>query len=93
MNIMNDVDKPGSDIETYVATLDRLLLEKVEKINSVRNRLFKFRIMLKEEEVLANKFSNSNYGFEYDDNKEKNFANEYADDYYEDDYYNYNDGD
>ena len=92
MNIINDVDKPGSDIETYTATLDKLLLEKVEKINSVRNRLYKFRVMLKDEEVLASKFSNSNYGYEYDGNKEKIFANEYADEDYEEDYYNYNNG-
>ena len=92
MNIINDVDRPGSDIETYTSTLDKLLLEKVEKINSVRKRLYKFRVMLKDEEVLASKFSNSNYGYEYDVNKDKNFENAYADEDYEDDYYNYNNG-
>jgi hypothetical protein len=84
MNIINEVDKPGSDIEIYTSTLDKLLLDKVEKINSLRKRLYRFRIMLKDEEILASKFSNSNYG------QEKNYNNnQYVDEEYEDDYYNY----
>jgi hypothetical protein len=91
MNIINDVDKPGSDIEIYTSNLDKLLLDKVEKINSLRKRLFKFRVMLKDEEVLASKFANSNYGNEYDLNKDKNFDIVYGDEEYEEDPYNYND--
>jgi hypothetical protein len=84
MNIINEVDKPGSDIEIYTSTLDKLLLDKVEKINTLRKRLFRFRVMLKDEEILASKFSNSNYG------QEKNYDNNaYCDEDYEDDYYNY----
>jgi len=91
MNIINDVDKPGSDIEIYTSNLDKLLLDKVERINSLRKRLYKFRAMLKDEEILASKFANSNYGNEYDLNRDKNFDNLYVDEEYEDDAYNYND--
>lgn len=85
MNIINEVDKPGSDIEIYTSTLDNLLLDKVEKINSLRKRLYRFRIMLKDEEILASRFSNSNYG-----QQEINYDNNpYVDGDYEDDYYNY----
>lgn len=91
MNIINDVDKPGSDIEIYTTNLDKLLLDKVERINSLRKRLYRFRTMLKDEEILASKFANSNYGNEYDLNRDKNFDNLYVDEEYEDEAYNYND--
>ena len=60
MNLINEVDKPGSDIENYVVNLDKVLLDKVRKINEIRQRLRKFRIMLKDEEALSAKFINSN---------------------------------
>ena len=60
MNLINEVDKPGSDIENYVVNLDKVLLDKVSKINDTRQRLKKFRIMLKDEEALSAKFINSN---------------------------------
>lgn len=60
MNLINEVDKPGSDIENYVVNLDKVLLDKVKKITDIRQRLKKFRIMLKDEEALSAKFINSN---------------------------------
>ena len=60
MNLINEVDKPGSDIENYVINLDKVFFEKVKKINDIRQRLKKFRIMLKDEEALSAKFINSN---------------------------------
>ena len=60
MNLINEVDKPGSDIENYVVNLDKVLLDKVSRINDIRQRLKKFRIMLKDEEALSAKFINSN---------------------------------
>ncbi len=57
MSLINDVDKPGSEIENYVSTLDKLLADKVDKINSLRSRLQKFNILLKDEEALASKFN------------------------------------
>jgi len=51
------VDKPGSDIDHYVSSLDKLFQEKAERIQNARARLFKLHKMLKEEEVLAKKFT------------------------------------
>ncbi len=56
MKFVNEVDRPGSDIDEYTAGLDKLLLKEIEKIQNIRNRLTKFRIMLKDEECLSNKF-------------------------------------
>lgn len=36
MQLLNDVDKPGSDVEAYVASLDKLLQEKIAMITSMR---------------------------------------------------------
>jgi hypothetical protein len=75
MGLINEVDKPGSDIENYVVTLDRLLADKVDKINSLRGRLQKFNIMLKDEEALANKFNNNADILEVYDFEKKNYDN------------------
>jgi kinesin family protein 2/24 len=58
MNLINEVDRPGSDITQYVSNLDKQLAGKIDKINMLRSRLHKFNILLKDEEALANKFSN-----------------------------------
>lgn len=74
MNLINEVDKPGSDIENYVVNLDKVLLEKVEKISKIRQRLKKFRVMLKDEEALSANFMNNNNDFleEFEKNEKKN---------------------
>jgi kinesin family protein 2/24 len=56
MKFLHEVDKPGSDIEEYTTNLDKLLVNEIKKITELRTRLNKFRIMLKDEEVLANIF-------------------------------------
>ena len=53
---LHEVDKPGSDIEEYTTNLDKLLVNEIKKITELRTRLNKFRIMLKDEEILANIF-------------------------------------
>jgi hypothetical protein len=57
MSLINDVDRPGSDISQYVTSLDKHLADKIEKINSIRSRLNKFNVLLKDEEALAQKFA------------------------------------
>ena len=57
MLLINEVDKPGSDIDSYVSSLDKILQEKADKIQNIRANLFKFHKMLKEEEILAKKFT------------------------------------
>ena len=56
MEYIHKVDKLGSDINYYTSSLDKLLLEEMNRIQKLRNRLTKFRIMLKDEECLSNKF-------------------------------------
>ena len=56
MKYLHEVDKPGSDIEEYTTNLDKLLLNEIKKIYQLRLKLNKFRIMLKDEETLANIF-------------------------------------
>ena len=57
MAILNEVDKPGSDIDLYVNSLDKLLLEKQNKIINLRKKLYNLYTKLKDEEALSNKFS------------------------------------
>ena len=54
MKFLHEVDKPGSDIEEYTSNLDKLLINEIQKIYQLRRELNKFRIMLKDEETLAN---------------------------------------
>ena len=53
MSYIHEVDKPGSDIEEYTNNLDKILLKEISVISSLRERLNKFRIMLKDESALA----------------------------------------
>ena len=36
MGLLNEVDKPGSDVEDYVSNLDKILAEKMEMIANMR---------------------------------------------------------
>lgn len=54
MMLLHEVDKPGSDIEEYVSSLDAVLLHKMELISVVRQRLVDFYTHLKMEENLQN---------------------------------------
>ena len=56
MNCIHEVDKPGSDIEIYTTNLDKLLSKEIQAITNLRERLNKFRIMLKDESAFANLF-------------------------------------
>jgi kinesin family protein 2/24 len=56
MMLLHEVDKPGSDVDEYVDSLDALLAHKMEIVSGLRNRVLKFREHLKEEELLSKKF-------------------------------------
>ena len=49
MSLLNDVDNPGSDVESYVNHLDKLLLQKIDMIHSIRQNLIDFHTHLKTE--------------------------------------------
>lgn len=53
MNLLNVVDKPGSDVEKYVSDLDRELLRKISVITKLREQLLTFHKHLKTEEKMA----------------------------------------
>jgi len=56
MMLLHEVDKPGSDVDEYVDSLDAILLHKLEIISMLRGRLVNFREHLREEEILSKKF-------------------------------------
>jgi len=56
MMLLHEVDKPGSDVDEYVESLDAILAHKMELIAGLRGRLLSFREHLKEEEFLSKKF-------------------------------------
>jgi len=53
MTLLNEVDKPGSDVEVYARGLDRVLLKKIQIITDLRERLLNFFSHLKTEEHMS----------------------------------------
>lgn len=53
MQLLNAVDKPGSDVEEYINNLDEILKTKMEMIASLRNQLVDFHKHLKTEECMS----------------------------------------
>ena len=72
MNYIHEVDKPGSDIEEYTTNLDKLLYKEIQVISQLRTRLNKFRIMLKDENALANLFDDEEIILGADEGFDKN---------------------
>jgi len=56
MQLLQDVDKPGSDIDTYVTNLDSLLALKMSAIAELRTKLGTFKEHLNQEHTLSKKF-------------------------------------
>lgn len=48
--LLHDVDKPGSDIEEYLDSLDAILSHKVDIITHLSKKIKEFRSHLREEE-------------------------------------------
>ena len=53
MGLLNDVDKPGSDVEDYVNNLRGILQNKMEMIARMQNQLNEFHKHLKTEEAMS----------------------------------------
>ena len=70
MNGIHEVEKPGSNIEEYTNNLDKLLSNEMENIIKLKNRLNKFRILLKDESALANLFGDEEVIVDSNDNNE-----------------------
>lgn len=75
MSLLNEVDKPGSDVAQYVKDLDKMLVDKVYMILNMRKQLMQFHKNLKTEEHMSKLYEQTremeqefnNYGNEYDD--------------------------
>jgi kinesin family protein 2/24 len=72
MNGIHEVEKPGSDIEQYTNNLDNLLSKEINIIMKLKNRLNKFRILLKDENALAKLFGDEEIILGGDDGFEQN---------------------
>ena len=56
MALLQEVSKPGSDVEEYVKGLNAILEHKQEIISVLRSRLMGFYYHLKQEEELSKQF-------------------------------------
>jgi len=56
MVVLHEVDKPGSNIEEYISSLDEMLLHNINIATGIRKQLKTFEKHLKEEEDLSQKF-------------------------------------
>jgi kinesin family protein 2/24 len=52
MQLLRDVDKPGSEVEKYVVKLDEVLLMKIKKLEDLRKDVHDFYSNIKTEEML-----------------------------------------
>lgn len=53
---LNNVDRPGSDVDAYVAGIDRILRLKAQYIGDIRQRVDCFKEHLQQEDTLSRKF-------------------------------------
>lgn len=53
MQLLNEVDQPGSDVEQYARALDKVLLNKIQLIMGLRTNLLNFFSHLKTEEHMS----------------------------------------
>lgn len=56
MGILHEVDKPGSDVEEYIYSLDQILTNHMDMIKGLKNKLSTFKGHLSQEAVLSKKF-------------------------------------
>ena len=56
---MKEIEKPGSDIQSYVNQLDKIMEEKELRIKDIRTNIAKMKEMLKKEQVLSKYVDNS----------------------------------
>ena len=52
---MDEVDKPGSDIDEYILSLDKILMEKLKSIKNLQNKISEFKSNLEEERLINKK--------------------------------------
>ena len=60
MSNVNTVEKPGSDIELYVTSMEKIYALQLEKINFMKMRMTNFKTLLKEENEISQKIIKMN---------------------------------
>ncbi len=56
MGILHEVDQPGSDVDEYIANLNRMLEQKLKSIQIIQKKLETFTNHLRTEEEMSKKF-------------------------------------
>ena len=56
MALLNEADKPGSDIQNYALKLDKILLTKIKEVIAIRDKLHMFYKNVKTEEAMTQLF-------------------------------------
>ena len=57
MNMLTDVDQPGSDIQNYVTTLKYILSKNIRSMMALQRKVESFDKHLKDEAILSNNYS------------------------------------
>ena len=52
---MEEVDKPGSDIDEYILSLEKILKEKLKSITNLQNKISEFKNNLEQERLINQK--------------------------------------
>lgn len=56
MNILHEVDQPGSDVDEYIGSLKNMLDQKLRQIRAIQSKLENFTAHLRTEEEISRKF-------------------------------------
>ena len=67
MTILKEVDKPGSDVESYVEKLDKILTKKIDMMIELRGQVLDFYKNIKTEEQMAKLYQKLQEGDNDDD--------------------------
>lgn len=57
MNLLTEVDQPGSAIDQYVERLDAILKQKLKGVEELKAKLESFKGHLQQEEIITNTIS------------------------------------
>lgn len=59
MEFLERVDEPGSGVDAYVDDLETVLAERAEDVARLRERVDRFRALLRQEEALSARVSSA----------------------------------
>lgn len=69
MTLIQRVDRPGSDVDSYVLGLDKIMSKKEKHIKDIRERVERFQEHLREEDALSKLFQKKKMGILEDGEK------------------------